>query len=82
MYTKKKYDALVKEAARQIREANMEVAKRGAEILELKDVIRKICYRGERPDGTSTYYDWCCEYCAWNTECLRFPKCWCEDFRV
>ena len=34
MYTKKKYDALVKEAARQIREANVEVAKRGAEILE------------------------------------------------
>lgn len=75
MCTKKKYDALVKEAARQIREANMEVA-------ELKEVIRKICYRGERPDGTSTYYDWCCEYCAWSTECPRFPKCWCEDFKV
>lgn len=82
MYTKKKYDALVKEAARQIREANMEVAKRGAEILELKEVIRKICYRGERPDGTNTYYDWCCEYCAWSKECPRFPKCWCEDFEV
>ena len=82
MYTKKKYDALVKEAARQIREANMEVAKRGAEILELKEVIRKICYRGERPDGTPTYYDWCCEYCAWSKECTRFPKCWCEDFEV
>ena len=82
MYTKKKYDALVKEAARQIREANMEVAKRGAEILELKEVIQKICYRGERPDGTTTYYDWCCEYCAWSKECTRFPKCWCEDFEV
>ena len=82
MYTKKKYDALVKEAARQIREANMEVAKRGAEILELKEVIQKICYRGERPDGTTTYYDWCCEYCAWNTRCTRTPKCWCEDFEV
>ena len=82
MCTKKKYDALVKEAARQIREANMEVAKRGAEILELKEVIQKICYRGERPDGTPTYYDWCCEYCAWSKECPRFPKCWCEDFEV
>ena len=82
MYTKKKYDALVKEAARQIREANMEVAKRGAEILELKEAIRKICHRGERPDGTLTYYDWCCEYCAWNTGCTRTPKCWCEDFKV
>lgn len=75
MYTKKKYDALVKEAARQIREAN-------AEILELKEVIQKICYRGERPDGTPTYYDWCCEYCARSTECLRHPRCWCEDFEV
>ena len=82
MYTKKKYDALVREAARQIREANMEVAKRGAEILELKEVIQKICYRGERPDGTHTYYDWCCEYCAWNTRCTRASKCWCEDFEV
>ena len=82
MCTKKKYDALVKEAARQIREANMEVAKRGAEILELKEAIQKICYRGERPDGTTTYYDWCCEYCAWSKECTRFPKCWCEDFEV
>lgn len=72
MYTKKKYDALVKEAARQIREANIEAA-------ELKEVIRKICYRGERPDGTTTYYDWCCEYCI---GCSRFPKCWCEDFKV
>lgn len=72
MYTKKKYDALVKEAARQIREANMEVA-------ELKEVIRKICYRGERPDGTLTYYNWCCEYCI---GCTRTPKCWCEDFKV
>ena len=79
MYTKKKYDALVKEAARQIREANMEVAKRGAEILELKEVIQKICYRGERPDGTTTYYDWCCEYCI---GCTRTSKCWCEDFKV
>ena len=75
MYTKKKYDALVKEAARQIREANMEVA-------ELKKVIQKICYRGERSDGTNTYYDWCCEYCARSTECPRFPKCWCEGFEV
>ena len=82
MYTKKKYDALVKEAARQIREANIEVAKRGAEILELKEAIQKICYRGERPDGTPTYYDWCCEYCAWSTRCTRTPKCWCEDFEV
>ena len=72
MYTKKKYDALVKEAARQIREANMEVA-------ALKEVIRKICYRGERSDGTPTYYDWCCEYCI---GCTRTPKCWCEDFKV
>ena len=79
MCTKKKYDALVKEAARQIREANMKVAEREA---ELKEVIRKICYRGARSDGTPAYYDWCCEYCAWSTECPRFPKCWCEDFKV
>ena len=82
MYTKKKYDALVKEAARQIREANMEVAKRGAEILELKEVIRELCYRGERRDGTPAYYDWCCEYCARSTECLRHPRCWCGNFEV
>ena len=77
MYTKKKYDALVKEAARQIREANMEVAKRGAEILELKGVIQKICYRGERSDGTNTYYDWCCEYCG--VPCDKRDG-WCEQF--
>lgn len=82
MYTKKRYDALVKEAARQIREANMDLAEKEIEIRQLKEVIRGICYRGRRADGTRAYYDWCCAYCANKEGCPTTPKHWCEGFTV
>lgn len=78
MNTKKKYDALLKEASRQI----VDLAKKEVEIRKLKEVIREICYRGQRSDGTRTYYDWCCEYCANREGCSATPKHWCEDFDV
>ena len=52
------------------REQNLEVLR--MKVKALKTVIREICRRSE-----TSYYDWCCEYCA--TPCDR-RNGWCHRF--
>lgn len=61
---------IVKQAVSQIVSAN-DIA------LRLRYVIKQICRRDTRPDGTATYYDFACEYC--NSTCAN-PVSWCTRF--
>ena len=65
------YKMLFKIHGSQLKSAN-DIASR------LRYVIMQICTRGTRPDGTTTYYDFACEYC--NSTCFN-PVGWCPRFR-
>ena len=52
------------------RDQNLESLRR--KVKALKTVIREICRRSE-----TSYYDWCCDYCA--TPCDR-RNGWCHRF--
>ena len=64
------YKMLFKIHGSQLKSAN-DIASR------LRYVIMQICTRGTRPDGTTTYYDFACEYC--NSTCAN-PVSWCTRF--
>lgn len=65
-------------ALEKIEEAVKMLHKRANIIHNYSAAVQNICHKDKRPDGTDTYYDWCCDYCVGSTDCKR--NGWCESF--